>query len=123
MDLNSSLTAFLDRNHVLAAVVKDLEWSIHSMSSTEMGYADRLATMTAHVKLLRRPEAWDDGDGYDDELEDVREIAGVIRSAASRKQKQYTTNFGQSFTSSPEFPPRLSSTDSPGGGTKGGPLL
>ncbi|KII90932.1 hypothetical protein PLICRDRAFT_174284 [Plicaturopsis crispa FD-325 SS-3] len=66
------------RNDFLAAVAKDLEFSSHSMCTTEEGYQRRTRDKVEAVKRLVRPEAWGTAADVDDDLEETLEVVEYI---------------------------------------------
>ena len=64
------------RNDVLARVARDLEFGLHSLSSTEEGYKARSLTQLKTVRAVRNAAAWKTTGGDDSENE--REVVQLL---------------------------------------------
>ncbi|KAM5533615.1 hypothetical protein V8D89_012728 [Ganoderma adspersum] len=73
------------KNDVLSSVARELEFSVHSLCRTTDGYKERASGQINAVSLLARKEAW--ASTVDDDLEDAREVADVIRQTCERVRK------------------------------------
>ncbi|TFY83198.1 hypothetical protein EWM64_g814 [Hericium alpestre] len=65
------------RNGVVSAVAQELEFSVHSMSSTEKGYQTRSRATIAAAKAMAKMEAWEAAG--DEEFEEAQEVVAVFK--------------------------------------------
>jgi len=75
-----------DRAAVISAVARDVEYSIHSMCTTQSGYQHRTRLKKVAITSLKEDEPWDAGTNQ--ECEDASEIGDTIkRICADRRSK------------------------------------
>ncbi|KAL5524624.1 hypothetical protein ACEPAF_9764 [Sanghuangporus sanghuang] len=73
-----------ERSKLLGPVARELEFiTMFAMSVTNNGYKDRTSWTVSAIEALTRDEAWTNGS--DEELEDAREVAAVIRRNVRNK--------------------------------------
>ena len=73
------------KNAVLSSVARELEFGVHSLCRTTDGYKERASGQIKAVSLLARKEAW--ASTGDDDFEDTREVADVVRQTCERVRK------------------------------------
>ncbi|KZT11848.1 ATP-dependent DNA helicase [Laetiporus sulphureus 93-53] len=73
------------KNDVLARVARDLEFGLHSLSSTEEGYKARSLTQLKIVRAVRNAAAWKTTGG--DDLENEREVVQLLMRTCTDSQK------------------------------------
>jgi bloom syndrome protein len=70
---------------VLSSAAKELEFSVHSMSASQAGYATRSAHATNSIKRLEREEGWAvEGTAHGDEWD----VVAVLRRACMREEEK-----------------------------------
>ncbi|KAA1469721.1 ATP-dependent DNA helicase [Dentipellis sp. KUC8613] len=74
-----SSSSEIARNNIVSSVAQQLEFSVHSMSSTADGYSIRAQATVAAVKMLPNFRVWDDDSAMGDDFDDAREVVGVFR--------------------------------------------
>lgn len=77
---------------MLSSAAKELEFSVHSMSSSQAGYAMRSKSAVSSIKLLTRDEAWGmekvGGDGASDKAhENEWDVMALLRRACLRVEE------------------------------------
>ncbi|KAL5520127.1 hypothetical protein ACEPAG_1787 [Sanghuangporus baumii] len=73
-----------ERSKLLGPVARELEFiTMFAMSVTNNGYKDRTSWTVSAIEALARDEAWKSGS--DEDLEDAREVAAVIRRNVRNK--------------------------------------
>ncbi len=74
------------RSAVLSSAAKELEFSVHSMSVSQVGYATRSKSAVISVRCLARDEAWASVQGGDGDTahEDEWNVISLLRRACSR---------------------------------------
>ncbi|KAI0631980.1 P-loop containing nucleoside triphosphate hydrolase protein [Trametes polyzona] len=73
---------------VLASAARELEFTVHALCRTTDGYRERAAERVRAVKQLARPEAWaTESAGGEEDFEDAREAADVVRQVYQRLRK------------------------------------
>jgi bloom syndrome protein len=73
------------RSAVLSSAAKELEFSVHSMSVSQVGYATRSKSAVNSVRRLARDEAWASVQGGGDTThEDEWNVISLLRRACSR---------------------------------------
>ncbi|KAL7280050.1 hypothetical protein ACG7TL_006464 [Trametes sanguinea] len=75
------------RNAMLSTTARELEFSVHSLCRTAGGYSERAADKVRAVKLLANAEAWASGSSADEDYEDAREVADILRQVCVRIRK------------------------------------
>ncbi|OSD07357.1 ATP-dependent DNA helicase [Trametes coccinea BRFM310] len=75
------------RNAMLSTTARELEFSVHSLCRTAGGYSERAADKVRAVKLLANAEAWASGSSADEDYEDAREVADILRQVCVRMRK------------------------------------
>lgn len=74
---------------MLSSAAKELEFSVHCMSSSQAGYAARSKSAVSSIKLLTRDEAWalekGGGDGASEKAhENEWDVMALLRRACVR---------------------------------------
>jgi len=74
------------RSAVLSSTAKVLEFSVHSMSASQAGYATRSKSAVNSVRRLARDEAWspEKGSGGDTVHEDEWGVIALLRRVCLR---------------------------------------
>jgi len=73
---------------MLSTAAKELEFSVHSMSASQAGYATRSTSAVNSIMRLAREEAWPHGQGvgvgpvHDDEWD----VVAILRQACLRAE-------------------------------------